>query len=372
MNNSKRPFSLSFYIYGMFLCVFSTFFLGGASAAYEEQLSSETLKDWSQDIPASFFILFLSAENHYYYQEEEPETSLASLFIKLITNIQPSDTRTFLGRELPGFAIFDTDIVIAGEGTDFTTLPIESAPPMDVLLKEREIASEMLEDEDPAPGPAPDKQPVLVYHTHSWESFLPLLKGVTDWDEAISSNELVNVVAVGKKLTNELQARGVGVQHDTTDMTKSLKNRGLNYNHSYQVSREIVEEALAGNKELHFLIDIHRDGQGKETTTKVINDTPYARLFFVVGKEHRNYEQNLKVATKLNERLEAKYPGISRGVIMKGKNEGNGIYNQDLSERALLIEFGGVENDITELNNTVKAFAEVFSEYYWQAEMVNN
>lgn len=372
MNNRKRLFSIWFYIGGWFICAFSPFILAGASATYEEQLSSKTLKEWSQGIPASFFSFFLGAENHYFYREQQREISSTSLFIKLMTNIQPSDTRTFLGRELPGFSIFDTDIVIAGEGTDFTTLPIESAPPMDVLLREREIAGEMLEDEAPAPVPVPDNQPVLVYHTHSWESFLPLLKGVTDWDEAISSNELVNVVAVGKKLTNELQTRGVGVQHDTTDMTKTLKNRGLNYNHSYQVSRQIVEEALAGNKGLHFLIDIHRDGQGRETTTKLINNTPYARLFFVVGKGHRNYEQNLKVATELNEKLEAKYPGISRGVIMKGKNEGNGIYNQDLSERALLIEFGGVENDMTELTNTVKAFAEVFSEYFWQAERVNN
>jgi stage II sporulation protein P len=77
------------------------------------------------------------------------------------------------------------------------------------------------------------------------------------------------------------------------------------------------------------------------------------------------------VATELHQALEAKYKGISRGVIVKGKSEGNGIYNQDLSERALLLEFGGVENNLDELNNSINAFADVFSDYYWKAEPVN-
>lgn len=36
-----------------------------------------------------------------------------------------------------------------------------------------------------------------------------------------------------------------------------------------------------------------------------------------------------------------------------------------------MIEFGGVENRLNELYRTADALAEVFSEYYWQAEKVN-
>ncbi|MER2256408.1 MAG: stage II sporulation protein P, partial [Priestia megaterium] len=39
--------------------------------------------------------------------------------------------------------------------------------------------------------------------------------------------------------------------------------------------------------------------------------------------------------------------------------------------RSILIEVGGVDNNMEELTNTVKAFSDVFSEYYWQAEKVN-
>ncbi len=51
--------------------------------------------------------------------------------------------------------------------------------------------------------------------------------------------------------------------------------------------------------------------------------------------------------------------------MVKGEFDGDGVYNQDLTERALLIEFGGVDNDLTELYNSAEALADVFSEYYW-------
>ena len=69
--------------------------------------------------------------------------------------------------------------------------------------------------------------------------------------------------------------------------------------------------------------------------------------------------------------MEEKYPGISRGVFIKGKNEGNGVYNQDLTNKSMLLEFGGVGNNMEELNRSIEAFAEVFSEYYWKAEEVS-
>ena len=37
----------------------------------------------------------------------------------------------------------------------------------------------------------------------------------------------------------------------------------------------------------------------------------------------------------------------------------------------MLIEFGGVDNTFEELNRSAEALADVFSEYYWQAEKVN-
>jgi stage II sporulation protein P len=140
---------------------------------------------------------------------------------------------------------------------------------------------------------------------------------------------------------------------------------------TYSKSGELVRTAMASNQDIHYLIDIHRDARRKDLTTPIVNGQAYAQLVFVIGGKNPNYEKNLKLATDLHNLLEKKYKGLSYGVM---KNQGagqNGVYNQNLSENALLIEFGGVDNTFEELNRSAEALADVFSEYYWQAEKVN-
>lgn len=103
-----------------------------------------------------------------------------------------------------------------------------------------------------------------------------------------------------------------------------------------------------------------------------MNGKSYAKLVFVVGAEHANYEKNVKLATEWHNLLEKKYKGLSRGVILKQGKNTNGKFNQDLSEKAMLIEFGGVDNTFEELNRTAEAFADIFADYYWQAEAVQS
>ena len=64
------------------------------------------------------------------------------------------------------------------------------------------------------------------------------------------------------------------------------------------------------------------------------------------------------MSSKLNNILEQKIPGISRGIIKKGGNGVNGIYNQDLNEKMILIELGGQYNKIEDINNTLDILSE--------------
>lgn len=86
-------------------------------------------------------------------------------------------------------------------------------------------------------------------------------------------------------------------------------------------------------------------------------------MLFVIGKEHPNFEQNLNLATKLNEKLKLKVNTISRGVIGKSGKNVNGIYNQDISPGSLLIEVGGQYNNIAEVTNTIELLAQILKEY---------
>ncbi|MBO1513753.1 stage II sporulation protein P [Metabacillus sp. BG109] len=322
------------------------------------------------------FVHFLQAENHYFYPDPEDPlfttSSLSSLAIQLATSIKPTDARTFLGNELPGLRLYDTEIAVAGEGTNLSNIPYESPPPTEVLLKERKVAEEKLQErqtseEDKKPVTNPEKKTVFIYQSHSWESFLPLLKGAENPNDAISSDERVNVIGLGNRLAENLMERGIGVEHDKTNMTQELHKKGWKSTKAYTVSGTIVDEAVvAKNNELDYFIDIHRDSARKNITTKTINGKSYARLYFVVGREHENYLENLDFAKKLHAELEKKYPGISRGVFLKSKSEGNGVYNQDVSSKAMLLEIGGVDNNLDELERTVDVFSDVLADYYFE------
>lgn len=317
-------------------------------------------------------VQFLLSENHYFYPEGDNQflkaSNISTLAIQLATSIKPTDVRTFLGNELPGMRLYGTEIAIAGEGTDLSNIPYESPPPTEVLLKERKVAEEKLAGRDSEQNEDsianPEDKTVFIYQSHSWESFLPLLEDATHPNDAISSDERANVIGLGSRLSQNLMKGGIGVEHDKTNMTQELRRKGWSSTKAYTLSGEIVE-AAASVKENDFVyyLDLHRDSARKDITTKTIHGESYARIYFVVGKENMHYQENLDFAKKIHQLLEAEYPGISRGVFLKTKSEGNGVYNQDVSTKAMLVEIGGVDNHLEELERTVDAFSEVLVRY---------
>ncbi|PIC04574.1 stage II sporulation protein P [Anoxybacillus flavithermus] len=341
------------------------------------RFSSSSVHEVTNRFSTESLVHLLSFENVYFRQmlpENKQQLSYSQYFLQMTTSVNLNDPRSLLGRELPGFSLYDSEIIVAGEGTDFTNIPYESPPPLEVLLAEREAAQELLQEEETPPAPAPSqttggKKVVYIYHTHTQESYLPALKGVTNPNFA--HHPTVNVTKVGKKLGEELEKRGIGVVVDTTDFIGKLLKNNMEYYQAYDMSRKTIVEAMANNRDVQYLIDIHRDSRRRNDTTVTINGVNYARVSFIIGGENAKYEKNLQLVTKLHELLEKKYPGLSRGTFEKKGVGTNGKFNQDLSENAILIEFGGVDNTFQELYRTVSAVADVFSEYYWQAEKVN-
>ncbi|MEH7379890.1 stage II sporulation protein P [Bacillus sp. JJ1533] len=347
----------------------------------EYRISSSSIGNVATNLSGESLVHLLGYENHYFVQglpESTTKPNYLGAVFKAATNLTLDDPRSFLGRELPGFSIFDGKILIAGEGTNYTNMPIESPPPLDVLLDERQIATQNVEQAEKPSEPVPpptmttgDKKVAYIYHTHSSESYFPHLKGVNTENADNARHPEVNVTKVGEMLSQELQARGIGTDVDKTNMDQYIKQKGYNWFQSYKASGELVTSAMASNKDITYLIDIHRDAHRKGTTTVEINGKSYAKIAFIVGTENKKLQQNIKIASDLHEMLKKKYPGLSRGVIQQGGPGNNGVYNQDKSGNAMLIEFGGVDNNFEELRRTAAAVAEVLAEYYWQAEKVN-
>ncbi len=341
------------------------------------RLSSSSVHEVANHFSTESLVHLLSFENVYFSQtlpKDKQQLPYSQYFFQMTTSVNLNDPRSLLRRELPGFSLYDSEIILAGEGTDFTNIPYESPPPLEVLLAEREAAQEQFQEEETPPAPAPSqttggKKVVYIYHTHTQESYLPALKGVTNPNFA--HHPTVNITKIGKKLGEELEKRGIGTVVDTTDFIGKLLKNNMEYYQAYDMSRKTVVEAMANNRDVQYLIDIHRDSRRRNDTTVTINGVDYARVSFIIGGENAKYEKNLQLVTKLHKMLEKKYPGLSRGTFEKKGVGTNGKFNQDLSENAILIEFGGVDNTFQELYRTAAAVADVFSEYYWQAEKVN-
>lgn len=374
-DRQKRQKKLNFYkkiiIYiSVFLSIF--LFIGlitSSQPAY--RISSNIISKWTSDVDSTIFLNLIGMENRvfmHYYQEDNPFDSLSKTLFHLVTSVRPNDVRSLLGNELPGFSIYDNEILIAGEGTDYTTIPHESSFPLEDVLEERQ-AVYTEEDVIPSEERKAENDVVFIYNTHNRESYLPHLPGVTDPNLAHHSE--VNITMVSERLKNELEDKGIGAIVDQTDIVgKVLVERNWKYGQSYRASREVVTEALAQHKDLKFTFDVHRDSIARNLTTSEINGESYARIMFVIGEENPSFERNYELAKNLHEGLEKKYPGLSRGVMRLGGAGKNGVYNQDLSENALLLEVGGVGNTLEETYRTAAAFAEIFSEYYWEAESV--
>ena len=80
------------------------------------------------------------------------------------------------------------------------------------------------------------------------------------------------------------------------------------------------------------------------------------------------FQKNLDFTTKLNSLFDTKYPGLSRGIYKKEGTGVNGIYNQDISENVILIELGGVDNNIDEVLNTINAISDILYTYIGEYE----
>lgn len=165
-----------------------------------------------------------------------------------------------------------------------------------------------------------DKKTVALYHTHSSESFVPT--SGTDSKEGLG--DIHNVV---NKFAAELKNEGFKV-------LKSGHAHGPHDGGAYARSRRTAEELLKQNPDAIF--DVHRDGvPDKSQYLTKVNGKQVAKVRMVVGRQNPGMKANDRFARQLKYVADKKYPGLVKGIYYA-----KGSYNQDLSPRATLLEFG--------------------------------
>lgn len=196
---------------------------------------------------------------------------------------------------------------------------------------------------------------VYIYNSHQGENY--------SYKYLEEYNITPNVLMASNMLKDKLENININTLVEEADILKYMEDNDLNHNESYIASRYFLNDTINKYNTIKLYIDLHRDAVSHSVTQVIINGKECAKVLFVVGLEHPNYEKNLLVATKLNNIILEKYSTLTRGIIKKQGYGVNGIYNQDLNGNIILLEIGGNENNIDEINNTLDIIAEVIGEY---------
>ncbi|WP_235988887.1 stage II sporulation protein P [Aquibacillus kalidii] len=206
--------------------------------------------------------------------------------------------------------------------------------------------------------PNNEDEVIFIYHTHNRESFFPSFD-TNELSKAFHKEK--NIVKVGGKLASTLQAKGLRVIHDDTDIMQLLKDNGMQFSEAYSLSRKIVKKGLEDEENIQLFLDIHRGADiDKDKTSTSFKGKIVPKISFIISKNNKHYQKNLEIAKLFYEKFQEKYPGISKVETVEGKT--SGIYNQDLSSNALLIEIGGVSNTLEEEYKGAELLANVVSE----------
>ena len=204
-----------------------------------------------------------------------------------------------------------------------------------------------------------DNKNILIFHTHSCESYTPSEKyQYTQTGNYRTTDKNYSVIRVGTELENYLKQYNINVIHDTS------YHDYPSYTGSYTRSLQTVENILKTNQS-DIVIDLHRDAVGSRpdyAPTVKIGDDYAAQIMFVIGTNegglwHPNWQQNLKFAVKIQQKAEEMYPGLFKPIMLTKSR-----YNQHTGKYANIMEIGSTGNTLDQCLISMKYLSAVMNE----------
>ena len=253
-----------------------------------------------------------------------------------------AEMREKTGTLTPAGTVKESDMHSAGATDTVGNIRIKNTtslhPDLRQLLEEGPVL-------DPADRSAPA---VLIFHTHTSESYLTLDNGYFYKEYPTRTQDPEQgVVRVGSEICTALEARGIGCIHDTAVYDES-------YNGAYARSRIGIEKILAQYPTIRIVLDVHRDAffydedvMGKPAAR--IGGKKAAQIMIISGAEDSgitgfpDWEDNLRFALRLQEYAEAAAPGLMRPLYFCPRK-----YNMDICPCSLLLEIGSDANTLEE------------------------
>lgn len=220
----------------------------------------------------------------------------------------------------------------------------------------------LMKEEQTLPITKEEKTPLIyIYNSHQTEEYTP--------SSFVEYSVMPTVQMNNYILEEKLEEANYNTIVEEKNIKQVLNEHGWNYAGSYNASRIFLEEAKDTYPTLKYFIDVHRDSLPKDRTTVTIDNKSFASILFLIGLENPNYSENLAFTEKINEKINERYPALSKGIYKKQGEGVNGVYNQDFSPFTILVEMGGPENTIDEILNTSLAFSECLIEVIDEYEL---
>lgn len=195
---------------------------------------------------------------------------------------------------------------------------------------------------------------ILIYHTHSQETFA----------DSIPGDENTSIIGAGEYLANVLKEEyGFEVLHHTGEYDVETRD------YAYSYSLPNIEALLEEYPSVEVVIDLHRDAVAEETKlVSTQNGKQAAQVMFFNGLSHTikqgdigylenpYIDDNLAFSFQMQVLCNEYYPGLTRRIYLKGYR-----YNMHLKPKTLLIELGAQTNTCEEARNTLDILAHVLS-----------
>ncbi len=213
-----------------------------------------------------------------------------------------------------------------------------------------------------------DKPSVLIYHTHTTETYELLDRGFYSNDRSSrSENAGENMVRIGEEICKILEKNGYKTIHDKTIYDKE-------YSGAYDRSCENISKILRENPSIQIVLDIHRDAIYQKDGSRVkpvteINGRKAAQIMIISGCEDGNvtnfpnWEKNLSFAVQLQNKLKNDNAQLVRPLMFCSRK-----YNMHLTPCSLLVEFGTDANTLAEAVYSAELFAVSLSEFLKEYE----
>lgn len=190
---------------------------------------------------------------------------------------------------------------------------------------------------------------VLIMHTHTTESYMEEEKEYyTENFNSRNTDNSKNMVKIGSIIAEKLNSAGIKTLHDKT------QHDNPQYSGSYSRAAKTIKGYLEKYPDIKIVLDIHRDSVTSDNGDKTklvteINGKKAAQVMLVMGSQsgsitdYPNWQENLKLAVKLQQKLETDHPTLARPILLMSKK-----YNQNLTTGSLLLEFGTDVNTLSE------------------------